>query len=123
YVNRFAVEGRAYKVIPQVGGSAREVASQLLDYKVRTRGGMQVPFSSIASLETSAAPRALTGLQQADSFRFYGGVVPGVTKAEALNTLETAARAILPSGYTVDFAGESRQIRQEGPTLSAATAR
>ncbi len=32
--------------------------------------------------------------------------------------METAARAILPSGYTVDFAGESRQIRQEGTTLS-----
>ena len=118
YVNRFAVEGRAYKVIPQVGGNAREVASQLLDYKVRTRGGMQVPFSSVASLETSAAPRTLTRFQQADSFRVYGGVVPGVTKAEGLRTLETAARTILPSGYTVDFAGESRQIRQEGTTLS-----
>ena len=114
YVNRFAVEGRAYKVIPQVGGNAREIASQLLDYKVRTRGGMQVPFSSVASLETSAAPRTLTRFQQADSFRVYGGVVPGVTKAEALHTLEMAARAILPSGYTVDFAGKSRQIRQEG---------
>jgi multidrug efflux pump len=118
YVNRFAVEGRAYKVIPQVGGNAREMASQLLDYKVRTRGGMQVPFSSVASLETSAAPRTLTRFQQADSFRVYGGVVPGVTKATALHTLEMAARAILPSGYTVDFAGESRQIRQEGTTLS-----
>jgi multidrug efflux pump len=78
--------GRAYKVIPQVGGSAREVASQLLDYKVRTRGGMQVPFSSVASLETSAAPRTLTRFQQADSFRVYGGVVPGVTKAEGTAT-------------------------------------
>src|SRR5262249_10654069 len=107
-----------YKVIPQVGGNAREAASQLLDYKVRTRGGMQVQFSAVASLETSAAPRTLARFQQANSFRVYGGVAPGVTKAQALNTLETAARAILPPGYTIDFAGESRQIRQEGTTLS-----
>ena len=39
----------------------------------------------------------------------FGGDVAGVTKAEALGTLEVAARAILPAGYTVDFAGESRR--------------
>ncbi|MGH6926719.1 MAG: efflux RND transporter permease subunit, partial [Dongiaceae bacterium] len=46
-----------------------------------------------------------------------GGVVPGVTKAEGLATLEAAARSILPAGYTIDYAGESRQIKREGSTL------
>ena len=117
YVNRFTMDGRTYKVIPQVGRDAREVATQLLDYKIQTRDGTQVPFSAVARLETSAAPRTLARFQQADSFRVYGGVVPGVTKAEGLATLEAAARAILPAGYTIDYAGESRQIRQEGTTL------
>jgi len=44
--------------------------------------------------------------------------VPGVTKAAALETLEKAARSILPPEYTIDYAGESRQIRQEGATLA-----
>jgi multidrug efflux pump len=118
YVNRFSVEGRAYKVIPQVGQNAREAAAQLLDYRIRTREGVQVPFSSVARLETSTAPRTLARFQQTDSFRLYGGVAPGVTKAAALDTLEAAARAVLPAGYTIDFAGESRQIRQEGATLA-----
>jgi multidrug efflux pump len=48
----------------------------------------------------------------------YGGVVPGVTKAEGMATLEAAARTILPAGYTIDYAGESRQIRHEGSTLA-----
>ncbi len=60
--------------------------------------------------------------QQADSFRVYGGVKPGVTKAEALNVLEAAARRILPEGYTIDYAGESRQLRQEGTTLAGTLA-
>ncbi len=118
YVNRFTRDGRAYKVIPQVGGDAREAASQLLDYRIRTPQGAQVPFSAVARLETSTAPRTLARFQQADSFRVYGGVVPGVTKAEGLETLEAAARQILPAGYTIDYAGESRQIRQEGATLA-----
>ena len=118
YVNRFTREGRAYKVIPQVNLTARAVASSLLDYKIRTRDGKQIPVSALATLETKTAPRTLARFQQADSFRVYGGVVPGVTKAAALQTLETAAREILPAGYTVDYAGESRQIRQEGATLA-----
>ena len=118
YVNRFNLEGRAYKVIPQVGGDSRTVAGQLLDYKIRTRTGAQVPFSAVARLETSTAPRTLARFQQADSFRVFGGVYPGTTKADGLATLEAAARSILPSGYTIDYAGESRQIKQEGSTLA-----
>nr|HPG88916.1 efflux RND transporter permease subunit [Hyphomicrobium sp.] len=34
YVNRFTLDGRAYKVIPQVGVSARSAAANLLDYKI-----------------------------------------------------------------------------------------
>jgi multidrug efflux pump len=118
YVNRFTLEGRAYKVIPQVGNDAREAAGKLLDYKVRTRDGAQVPVSSFATLETFTAPRTLARFQQTDSFRVYGGVRPGITKAQALDDLEAAARSILPSGYTIDYAGESRQLRQEGTTLA-----
>jgi multidrug efflux pump len=118
YVNRFTREGRAYKVIPQVDLNARAVAARLLDYKVRTRDGTQIPVSAIATLETKTAPRTLARFQQTDSFRVYGGVVPGVTKAAALETLEAAAKDILPADYTVDYAGESRQIRHEGATLA-----
>lgn len=118
YANRFTLDGRAYKVIPQVGLDARSAASRLLDYKVRTRDGKQVPISSLASLETFTAPRTLARFQQTDSFRVFGGVKPGITKSEALNTLEAAARKILPAEYTIDYAGESRQIRQEGTTLA-----
>jgi multidrug efflux pump len=118
YVNRFTLEGRAYKVIPQVGIDARQAADRLLDYKVRTRDGTQVPVSSFATLETFTAPRVLARFQQNDSFRIYGGVKPGITKAEALTVLEETAKTILPSGYTIDYAGESRQLRQEGTTLA-----
>ena len=59
YVNRFTMDGRAYKVIPQVGQDARATATQLLDYKIQTRDGAQVPFAEVARLETSAAPRTL----------------------------------------------------------------
>ncbi|MGH6933280.1 MAG: efflux RND transporter permease subunit [Dongiaceae bacterium] len=122
YVNRFSLEGRAYKVIPQIGGGSRAAAAQLLDYKIQTQDGAQIPFSAVARLETATAPRTLARFQQADSFRVYGGVIPGITKADGLATLEAAARAVLPADYTIDYAGESRQIRQEGSTLAGTLA-
>jgi multidrug efflux pump len=44
-------------------------------------------------------------------------VQPGVTKAEGLQVLEDAARAS-GSEVTLDYAGESRQIREEGAALT-----
>jgi multidrug efflux pump len=39
---------------------------------------------------------------------------PGVSLDDALTYLETEARKILPRGFTIDYAGESRQLRVEG---------
>ena len=50
--------------------------------------------------------------------KVYGGVAPGVTKEEGLRALENAAKAILPASYSIDYAGESRQLRTEGSSLA-----
>jgi len=119
YVNRFNLDGRSYKVIPQVGDADRRDASRLLDLKVSAPDGTLVPVSSFARIESGAAPRSLNRFQQRNSFRVNGGVYPGLTKEQGLRVLEEAAQRILPPGYTIDYAGESRQLRTEGATLSS----
>ena len=118
YVNRFNYEGRSYKVIPQVENRDRLTPEQLLNMKLRVPDGGLVSVSSFVTLETIAAPRVLTRFQQRNNFKVYGGAAPGVTKAEALTALEDAARTILPPGYGIDYAGESRQLRTEGASLA-----
>jgi multidrug efflux pump len=122
YVNRFNLDGRSYKVIPQVGEPDRKDASRLLDLKVSGPDGQLIPVSSFARIESGAAPRSLNRFQQRNSFRVNGGVYPGVTKEQALSALEDASRGLLPPGYTIDYAGESRQIRTEGATLTGTLA-
>src|SRR4030095_7714512 len=39
---------------------------------------------------------------------------PGVSLDQALTFLESESKNILPQGYSVDYAGESRQLRTEG---------
>lgn len=117
YVNRFNYMGRSYKVIPQVEDSQRQTAEELLQFKIRTRDGGSVTLRSLVTLRTEAVPRVLTRFQQRNSAKVYGVVAPGVTKEEALSALETAAKGIVPPGYAIDYAGESRQMRTEGATL------
>ncbi|KJS05618.1 MAG: acriflavine resistance protein B [Gammaproteobacteria bacterium BRH_c0] len=117
YVNRFEMDGKAYRVIPMVEGKDRQTPEALLDLLLRTPSGELIPVSAIASIDYSVAPRVLGKFQQKNAFRILGGVLPGTTKGQALTTLENAAAEILPKGYTLDYAGESRQLRQEGNTL------
>lgn len=117
YVNRFDLNGKAYRVIPMVEDYDRVNPAALLDLKVRTQSGDLIPLSAIASLKETVAPRVLGKFQQNNAFRITGGVLPGNTKERALSALEEAAESILPGSYSIDYAGESRQLRQEGNTL------
>lgn len=117
YVNRFDYNGKAYRVIPMVEDADRVNPAALLDLKIRTPDGDLIPVSSIARLQETVAPRILGKFEQNNAFRIIGGAMPGLTKEQALSALEEAAQRILPPGYTIDYAGESRQLRQEGSTL------
>lgn len=117
YVNRFDYEGRPYKVIPQVEQSARISNEDLLNLRIRTPSGASIPLSSVASIVDGVEPRSLNRFQNTDSFRITGGIAPGETKNSALTALEEVAAEVLPPDYRIDFAGESRQIRQQGNDL------
>ncbi|MBI5423196.1 MAG: efflux RND transporter permease subunit [Opitutae bacterium] len=114
YVNRFVNDGRSYRVIPQVERGERLNAEQLLDYHVRGPGGQLIPLSTIATLEHTVQPRALNRFQQLNSVKISG---VGPSPDAALKKLEAKAAEILPPGYSIDYAGQSRQLRTEGEAL------
>ncbi|MFY9549621.1 MAG: efflux RND transporter permease subunit [Thermoanaerobaculia bacterium] len=114
YVNRFSIQGRSYKVIPQIQRAERLTADQLKDIYVTGAGGKLVPLSTFATLKTTTEPRELKRFQQLNAVRIQGVIPPGVSLDKALTFLESEAKTILPKGFTVDYAGESRQLRTEG---------
>ena len=120
YVNRFDLDGKAYRVIPMLEDADRLDIYALQDLKIQTPTGELVPFSSLATLVEKVGPRVLTKFQQRNSFTLFAGMIPAYTKEQGLSAIEAAAEEILPAGYIVDYAGESRQIRQEGNTLFGA---
>jgi multidrug efflux pump len=117
YTNRFAMQNRSYRVIPQVQREDRLNASALENYYTRTRTGELIPLSTVVTLKESAQPQSLKRFQQLNAVSITFAPRPGVTKGEALEILEQAAKEVLPQGYSVDYAGESRQFKQEGTTM------
>jgi multidrug efflux pump len=114
YVNRFSIQGRSYKVIPQVQRAERLTPDQLSKIYVKGSSDKLVPLSTFATLKTTTEPRSLNKFQQLNAVRIQGVIPPNVPLDKALTFLEDQAKLILPQGFTVDYAGESRQLRVEG---------
>ncbi len=114
YVNRFSIQGQSYKVIPQVKRVERLTPDQLNEIYVKGSNDQLVPLSTFASIKTTTEPRQLNKFQQLNAVRIQGVIPPPVPLDQALRFLETEAAKILPQGFTIDYAGESRQLRVEG---------
>jgi multidrug efflux pump len=70
-----------------------------------------IALSTIAKLKTEVVPESITRFQQQNSATLSG--VSGQAQGEVLQYLEDTLKEIAPSGYTVDYAGPSRQFSQE----------
>jgi len=114
YVNRFSIQGRSYKVIPQIKRAERLTPEQLQNIYVTGSDNQLVPLSTFATLKTTTEPRELKKFQQLNAVTIQAVIPPPVPLDKALSFLEDQAKQILPQGFTVDYAGESRQLRVEG---------
>jgi multidrug efflux pump len=112
FVNRFDISGRSYKVIPQIQRVNRLNPDQLKDVHVTGPGGRLVPLSTVATVRESVVPRSLNRFQQLNAVKISGVAVRPLD--EVLRYMEDEAAKILPTGYVIDYTGESRQLRTEG---------
>ena len=111
YVNYFSIAGRSYKVIPQVQQVDRLNPDSLLDFNIRTPSGAMIPANTVAHFSYSVVPEAINRFQQLNSATISG--VAGVSQDEALSYLKGLVQEVAPTGYTVDYAGQSRQFMNE----------
>ncbi len=112
FVNRFNISGRSYKVIPQVQRIDRLNPDQLKDIYVTGPDDKLIPLSTVATIKEKTVPRTLNRFKQLNAVTISG--VSGRPLDQALKLLETEAAKILPAGYSIDYTGESRQLRVEG---------
>ena len=117
YVNYFSFHDRAYKVIPQVQQTDRLNADQLNNTYIRTASGEAIPLSTVVHITTKTIPQSLNRFQQQNAATISGVPFIGVTQGDAIAYMQNLAARILPQGYSVDYAGPSRQYIQESSAL------
>lgn len=117
YVNYFNLDGRSYKVIPQVMRAQRLNFSQLNNYYITADNGASIPLSTIVKFKTNVVPEVLNHFQQLNSATISAVPSVGVTQGQALDKLNAIAEDLLPQGYSIDYGGQSRQYEQESNAL------
>ena len=98
--NRFSVEGRSYKVIPQADRNFRLTKEWLERYYLRTADGSLVPLSTVITLKQTVEPSTLKQFQQLNSVTLQGLVLPPNTLGDGLAFLEEALFEVAPHRLT-----------------------
>jgi len=117
YVNYFSIAGRSYRVIPQVLQVDRLNPDQVLDYYLRVPGGSIIQAGTVAKVTHQVVPQSLNRFQQLNSATISG--VSGMSQGDALAYLRDLVHEVAPSGYNVDYAGQSRQFVHESGGFGA----
>ena len=113
FVNYFSVAGRSYRVIPQVKQVDRLNPDQILDYYIRTPSGEMIQARTIASIKQRVVPQSINHFQQLNSATIIGVSTPFVSQEEVLKFIGQSLKEVAPNGYSIDYAGPSRQFMNE----------
>ncbi|QKS28724.1 MAG: efflux RND transporter permease subunit [Candidatus Accumulibacter similis] len=117
-VTRFKREGEQYDVIVQVASTERTTPSDIRDIFVRARDGSMIPLANLLTVDETVSPRELNHFGQRRAVIITANLNPGYTMGEGLKFLEEAAARVLPAGYAVDYAGQSREFKLSSSSLA-----
>jgi multidrug efflux pump len=116
-VSRFTSDNKLYDVILRLDPGERSTPSDISGLDVRGRAGSLVPLDAVTRVEERIGPRQLNHHNRVRAFTLSASMAPGFTLGQALDSLQAAAREVLPAGSTIDLAGESREFRESGSAL------
>ncbi|MBK7955789.1 MAG: efflux RND transporter permease subunit [Candidatus Accumulibacter sp.] len=117
-VTRFKREGEQYDVIVQVANADRATPSDIRDIFVRAKDGSMIPLANLLSVDETVSPRELNHFGQRRAVTITANLTPGYAMGEALKFLEETAGRLLPAGYAIDYAGQSREFKLSSSSLA-----
>jgi hydrophobic/amphiphilic exporter-1 (mainly G- bacteria), HAE1 family len=108
YATNFIRFGQMYKVMVQALPEYRSSPEQLLKLTTKNDAGELVPLSSFMNIEKSYGVDQITRYNMYPSAELNGDGKPGVSSGVAIRAVQETAKEKLPRGYSIDWAGISR---------------
>src|SRR5690606_890375 len=104
-------------IIPQVPQEYRNNPDRLGEFFVRASTGEMVPLSAVVKISTNSSPASIDQFNQLNSATISALPVPGVTTGTGVQTIEEIARPLMPTGFFMDYSGQSRLEKEQGNTI------
>ncbi|PJG85276.1 efflux RND transporter permease subunit [Conservatibacter flavescens] len=117
-IERVDIDGRAYKIIGQIKRKDRLSPESFNGFYLTASNGESIPLASLVHMTLEPQPASLPKFSQMNSATIQAVVTPGSTVGDGIQWFQTEGAQLLPSGYTYDWKGESRQLIQEGNALA-----
>jgi len=112
YISDINLYSKVYKVMLQGDPDTRRDETSLFKTYVRTASGEMAPLSNFVSLKRIFGPDAIKTFNKFTAINV--SVSSTMSDGEALVKIQEVASRYLPEGYSVDFAGMSREQNNQG---------
>lgn len=109
YINDLNLFGKTYHVNVQSEGSFRESLTDYNKVFVRSGNSQLIPVSSLIKMKRIVDTSVVERFNMFPAAKITGEPRPGFSGGDALRAIDETARGILPSGYTIAWAGTSYQ--------------
>jgi multidrug efflux pump len=117
-VTRYKRGGEQYDVVVQTESTQRNTPDDIDRMFVRGRNDAMIPLASLVTTREVVVPRELNHFAQRRSASITANLSPEFALGEALDTMDSIARDVLPVGYTTDLNGQSREFRSASGSLA-----
>lgn len=113
-INDFTQYGKNYKVSLQADDEFRTSPSMNSLIHVRNGAGQMVPLSAYITPKQTTSAFILTRFDNYPAIKIGGSNAPGYSSGEAITELKAIAARTLPTGYSYDWADQSREEIKAG---------
>uniref|UniRef100_UPI0030D9FDCB efflux RND transporter permease subunit n=1 Tax=uncultured Planktosalinus sp. TaxID=1810935 RepID=UPI0030D9FDCB len=109
YAADFSRFGKQYRVYVQALPEDRNSPESLNSIFVRNTAGDMAPISQFVDLKRVYGPQSVTRFNLFNAASVNGAAAPGYSTGDAIAAVQEVSQTALPSNYSVDFSGLTRE--------------
>ncbi len=118
YASNFNRFGKIYRVMIQ-GEQAQRANYESL-YKIKVRNGNEMaPITEFMTIKPAKGPDNINRFNMYTSMAVNGNPASGYTSGQAIKAIEEVAKSNLPTGYSYEFSGQTREEQQSSGSTTA----